>query len=67
MLLYVIDLFIGFHVSDLNGIDISIKQRSYIKSLFVNMLDQILGITNCVSLKPFIFAINLNVRYPLMF
>ena len=64
-----IDLFVGFRVGDSDSKTFSIRQKSHIKSLFINILYQIwnlryskhLKITNCVSLKPFILAINLDI------
>ena len=63
------DLFMSFHVGDSKGQVVSIRQRSHIKSLFVNMLHQIwnlmyfrhLKIINCIGLESFILAINLDV------
>ena len=63
-----VNLFVGFRVSDSDGKSISIRQINHIKSLFVNMLHQIcnlrysrhLRITNCVSFGPFILVINLD-------
>ena len=65
-----VDLFVGFRANDSDDNIISIKLRSHIKFIFVNMLYQIynfrcfrhLMIINYVGLQPFIFTIN-----PLMF
>ena len=64
-----INLFVAFLMGDSENRAISIKQRNYIKFLFVSMLHQIrnlmysihLRITNCVSLEQFILAINIDV------
>ena len=64
-----VDLLVGFRIDDLDSRAVSTRQRSHIKSLFVNMLHQIwnlrysrhLRITNCVGLEPFILTINLDV------
>ena len=63
-----VDLLVGFHVDDSDDRAITIKQRSHIKSLFVSMLYRILNlrycrhlrIINCVGIKLFFLAINLD-------
>ena len=67
-----VDLFVSFHVCDLDDIAVSIKQRNHIKYLFVNMLHQIRNlkyssyfrITNYIDLEPFIFTITLDIKSP---
>ena len=64
-----ISLFIGFCVDDLNRNATSIKQKTHIKSLFINMLHQTwnlrysrhIMIISYVGLKLFLLAINLNI------
>ena len=72
MTCYGLRLLIGFCVGKSDNSAASIKQRSHIKSLLVSMFHQTLNlryskhirITSCVGLKPFMFAINLNVMSP---
>ena len=65
----IVILFIDFSMSDSNDRAISIRQISYIKSLFVSMFHHIwnlkyfkhLRIINYIGLEPFIHVINLDV------
>ena len=58
-----IDLFVGFRMDDSDNIATSIKQISYIKSMFISMLHRIskhLRITNYIGVTSFLLAITLD-------
>ena len=60
-----VNLFVNFRVGVLDGIDVSIRQISHIKSQFVNILNQILNlkyyrhlmITICVGFEPYLLLL----------
>ena len=62
-------MFVGFYVGDYDNSVVSIRKRSHIKSIFVNMLLQTwnlryskhIMIIRCVNFEPFLLSINLDV------